>query len=155
MNFRKYFILTTMTFTLSFNGHSSVTVSSSLILPKMIEENPPSKKEQMLQQMKWFVSLTPAAYGKLRGKKLNFFEKISFRLNQHRVKQMLKQYIYGEGPTTLQKISWCFKGLILGPIALILGYIFLRDEERELLKWIWFGFAGWCIILAIILLASA
>lgn len=64
---------------------------------------------------------------------------------------MLKHYSYGDSPTVLQKISWLLKGILLGPIALLIGYLFLKDEERKLIKWIWFGFAGWLIILGIIL----
>ncbi len=152
MKLTKAFILTLLTFTLSVNGNSSITALSNPVSPGTIQETLPGKKEKMIEQMRWFAGLTMKEYEKLRGKKLNFFERVSFRLNQHRVKQMLKDYSYGDEPTTLQKISWLVKGLILGPIALILGYIFLRDEQRELLKWIWFGFAGWCILVAIILL---
>ena len=149
MNFKKFFIPLAMTFVLSTHGYSAVIASSNLVSPEKIETPLPGKNEQILQQMRWFAGLTAKDYGKIRGKKLNFFERLSFKLNQHRVRQMLKDY--GDEPTVFQKISWCFKGLILGPIALLLGYIFMRDEQRELLKWIWFGFAGWCIILALLL----
>jgi hypothetical protein len=104
-----------------------------------------------IAQMKLFLSLTPATYGKLRGRKLHLPERIAFRLTQRRMKKMLTMYD-GDGPDTLQKISWFFKGLILGPIALILGYLLLKDDERELIKWIWFGFIGFAAILALLLL---
>jgi hypothetical protein len=65
---------------------------------------------------------------------------------------MLKQYDYGDGPNTLSKISWLLKGLLLGPIALLIGYLFLKDDDRELIKWIWFGIAGFAILVAAILL---
>ena len=106
-----------------------------------------------LQQMQFFAKMTMADYEKLHGSKLNFFEKLSFKLSQRRANKMLKHYNDGDSPTTLQKISWLFKGILLGPIALLIGYIFLKDEERELIKWIWFGFAGWLVILGIILFA--
>lgn len=66
---------------------------------------------------------------------------------------MLNQYDYGE-VGTFQKINWLVKGLVLGPIVVLLGYLFLQDEERELIKWAWFGFAGWVIIVAAILLVA-
>ncbi|HSN09946.1 MAG TPA: hypothetical protein VLS85_12980, partial [Hanamia sp.] len=93
--------------------------------------------------------MTPAEYGKLRGKQLNFLERISFRLSQHRMKHMLKNYEYGDGPGTLQKISWLIKGLLFGPLALIIGYLFLKDDDRELIKWIWFGFIGFAAFVAL------
>jgi hypothetical protein len=68
------------------------------------------------------------------------------------MKKMLKHYEFGDEPTTLQKISWLLKGLLFGPIALLIGYLFFKDEERELIKWIWFGFAGFTIIVVALLL---
>ena len=105
-----------------------------------------------IAQMKFFVGLTPEQYGNLKGKKLNLLEKMAFKVSQKRMKKMLQHYDYGDEPTTLSKISWLLKGLILGPIALLLGYLFLRDEERELIKWIWFGFAGFTAIVVALLL---
>ena len=113
-----------------------------------------SEKEQYrLLQMQRYVAMTPGEYEKYRGKNLNFLERISFKLSQHRMRQLLEHYSYGDGPTTLQKISWLLKGLLFGPLALIIGYIFLKDEERELIKWIWFGFVGFVAILVVTLLA--
>ena len=109
-----------------------------------------SKDNWRISQMRFYASLSLKDYEKLRGKKLNFVEKQLFKISQHRMKKMLKAY-EGDGPTTIQKISWLLKGLLLGPIALILGYIFLKDEERELIKWIWFGFIGFVAIVIAIL----
>ena len=119
-----------------------------------ISANPKSSKQQTMQaKMKVFASLTLENYEKIKGRKLNFFERLSFRISQRRVKTLLKHNDYGDEPGILQKISWLFKGILLGPIALLIGYIFLKDEERELIKWIWFGCIGFVAILAIILLA--
>ncbi len=113
-----------------------------------------SAKDQVrIAQMRVFVNMTVEQYGKLRGKKLNFFERLSFRASQRRMKLMLKAYDDGDGPGTLEKISWLIKGLLFGPLALIVGYIFLKDDERELIKWIWFGFIGFAAIAVIILLS--
>jgi hypothetical protein len=114
----------------------------------------PAKIDQLrIAKMKSFIGLTADEYGKLRGKKLNFLERLSFKASQRRMRQMLKHYEYGDGPTILQKISWLIKGLLLGPIALLIGYLFLKDDDRELIKWIWFGFAGFAVIVAIFLLS--
>jgi hypothetical protein len=122
-------------------------------LPEPVASSHLSQKDKIrIAQMKQFISLTPEQYGKLSGHKLNFLERFSFNISQHRMKKMLKQYDYGDGPNTLSKISWLLKGLLLGPIALILGYLFLKDDDRELIKWIWFGIAGFAILVAAILL---
>lgn len=111
------------------------------------------KEQMMVMQMRRFDQMSLADYEKLKGKKLNFFQRLSFRLNKRRVHTLLKAYDDGDSPTTLSKISWLLKGLLLGPLALIFGYIFLQDDDRELIKWIWFGFAGFAIIVALILLS--
>ena len=43
------------------------------------------KDRLMVAQMKAFMNMTGEQYGKLRGKRLNFFERISFRLSRHRM----------------------------------------------------------------------
>lgn len=110
-----------------------------------------SKQDVMITKMRILANLSIAQYSALHGKKLNAFEKLSFRLSQKRMKMMLKKYDYGE-VGTLQKISWLLKGLLLGPIAVAIAYIFLQDEERELIKWTWFGFAGFAAVILGILL---
>ena len=127
-------------------ANSKPVLSNSDVL-----NTPPSKEMLQVAKMRWFASLSTEQYSKLRGKKLNLMERWSFHLSQNRMKKMLKHYDYGE-ISTLQKISWLLKGLLLGPIAIALAYIFLRDEERELIKWTWFGFAALAVTAGIILL---
>ncbi len=107
--------------------------------------------QQRLSQLKLYCSLSVKDYEKLRGKKLNFFGRQMFKLTQHRMRRVLKAYSYGDGPTTLEKISWLCKGILLGPIAVLLAYIFLKDEERELIKWAWFGCIGFAVLLVLVL----
>ena len=147
------FVIATI-FALNFIGNPSFAISPTLSANKESADNTHLSNEDQFRiaQMRVFVNMTAEQYGKLRGKKLNFFERISFRLSQHRMRHMLRSYDYGDGPGTLEKISWLIKGLILGPIALIIGYIILKDDERELIKWIWFGFIGFSAIVVIVLL---
>lgn len=117
------------------------------------DKNPNLKKELRLAQLKLYTSLSVQEYEKLRGKKLNFFQKLSFKLSQRRMKNVLKAYSYGDGPSVFQKIGWLCKGILLGPLAVILAYAFLKDEERELIKWAWFGCIGFAAIVIILLAA--
>ncbi len=128
------------------------TIPLSSITEPTANSSLPKKDQIRLAQMRQFISMSPDEYGKLSGHKLNFLERFSFKISQHRMKKMLKRYEYGDGPNTLSKISWLLKGLILGPIALLIGYLFLKDDDRELIKWIWFGFAGFSIIVVALLL---
>jgi hypothetical protein len=125
---------------------------SNLVSNPSAAMHPPSKEMLQVAKMRWFASLSLDQYSKVRGKKLNFMERLSFHLSQNRMKKMLKHYDYGE-VTTLQKISWLLKGLLLGPIAVLLAYIFAGEDEREIITWAWIGFAGFAVILTIILLS--
>jgi hypothetical protein len=130
---------------------SSPTVNTTLPINSYSLGNPVPSRSERIAQMKRIVSMTVQEYGKWRGKKLNFFERLSFKISQHRMKQLLKYYDFGE-PTTLQKIAWLLKGLLLGPIALLLVYLFASDDERDLIKWVWFGFAGWVVWVTIVVI---
>lgn len=107
--------------------------------------------QQRLSQLKFYCSLSIKDYEKLKGKKLNFFSRQAFKLTQHRMRKILKAYSYGDGPTTLEKIGWLCKGILLGPIAVLMAYIFLKDEDRELIKWAWFGCIGFAVLLVLVL----
>ncbi len=148
-------LLIVCTFRLTFTTKASFIISTGATstASTSFARLPSDTREQIeVLQMRHFAKLTIPDYEKLTGKKLNIFQRLSFRLTKHRINNMLKAYDYGDGPTTLEKISWFIKGLILGPIALILGYIFLHDQDRALIKWIWFGFAGFVIIIGVIFL---
>jgi hypothetical protein len=146
-----YCLLTIVLLTFTVQQAYSASITSQTKNTAALSTLAPAEQSLRVAQMKMFTNLTITQYEKLSGKKLNFFGRLSFRMSQNRMKKMLKRYDYGE-VSTLQKISWLLKGLLLGPIAVLLAYIFLHDEEAELIKWTWFGFAGWAIIVGIILL---
>lgn len=149
----KTFICILSILLLSMNAQSATwALRVSLPQTNVIDKGPArSSSEQFrIAQMKKFVDLSVSDYQKLKGKKMNFLEKASFKLSQKRMKKMLTQYAYGE-VSTLQKIGWLLRGLILGPIAVLLAYLFTTEDDRELIKWAWFGFAGWAILLVVIL----
>ena len=139
---------------LSLNTKASFINLSSITPKTNSVGNPRLTPTEQLRvfQMQRFAKMTLSDYEALKGRNLNYFEKLSFKLSQHRITKMLKHYENGDGPTTLSKISWFIKGLLFGPLALIFGYIFLKDDDRQLIKWIWFGFAGFLITLGIIFL---
>ena len=142
-------VLLSLILSLTVRPVHAASVSAVVSNPAVLN-SPPSKEMLRLAKMKWFAGLTIEDYSRLKGKKLNFMERLSFRLSQNRVKKMLKRYDYGD-VTVLQKISMLLKGLLLGPIAVLLAYLFVGEDERELIKWVWFGFAGFVAIIAVIL----
>ena len=104
-----------------------------------------SKKQQQLMFMKWFVELSPAAYGKMRGKKLNLFEKLSFSITQYRMKQQLKARRSNDS----EGVNWggLALGFFLGPLGVIGAYLFSKDNN--LIKWSWIGCGFWIAIFLI------
>jgi hypothetical protein len=108
---------------------------------------PLSKKQQQLAAMKWFVNLTPTEYGNLRGKKLNFFEKASFKLTQYRMKQQLKHASSDDG----SGVNWggLALGFFLGLLGVLGAYIFSSDSN--FIKWTWIGLAIWVVLVILII----
>ena len=102
----------------------------------------------------------------ISGKHLNFFDRLIFKASQKKLKhsfnhdgtlnnKRLMKYMTDDSEvTTLDKIGWLVKGLILGPLAVIFAYLLLKDDRRELIKWSWFGFIGFIIIGVLVILAS-
>lgn len=154
MHFPKLFLSLLVLFVLTATNLTAAASEGHSLLPvELVNKSPITvKKQMMIAQMKVFAALSSKEYEKIVGHNLNFLEKFSFKTSQHRVKKMLVQYQNGDEPSTLSKISWLLKGLLLGPLALLLGYIFLKDDDRALIKWIWFGFAGFAVIAVIFLL---
>lgn len=140
---QKSFLLIALFISLSLSVPASVPCSYFPHKPV-----PAAVSNARLMQMRLYANLSIKDYEKFRGKKINMVERFLFKTSHHRMKKMLKSYDRDGAVTTLQKISWLLKGIVLGPIALLLGYLLLKGEDRELIKWIWFGFADWAIILA-------
>ena len=113
-------------------------------------------REALMQiaQLKQFAGMTLKQYEIARGQKLNFIERFAFHAAQHRAKHLLKKDAYGDDFTFFQKLTWFGKGFVLGPIGLLLGYLILQDEERELIKWIWYGFAALIVTLLVVALVT-
>jgi hypothetical protein len=108
-----------------------------------------NKKIARIAQMRDFVKLSVADYEQMKGRKLTRVEKRFFKYNQKMVKQRLQ--IYDGDITGLMKLSWFLRGMVLGPIAILLAYLLLDEDERSvLLKWTWFGFGALVILVGVL-----
>ena len=132
---------------MSFSTLASNPFSSSSATPATTKDGVPiaSKKQQQLALMKYFVNLSAREYGNMRGKKLNFFERLSFKAAQHRMKQQLK----AAGSSESEGVNWAgfALGAVLGLLGVLGAYIF--SDDKNLIKWTWIGCGIW-IVLALI-----
>ncbi len=103
-----------------------------------------------------FLSLTPKKYAELTGKKLTLSQKISLKMAQARVKKLAKKnkdlqvMSFAQGiDTTDFSIGGFILGLLLGVIGVLIAYLI---GDQAVIKWSWFGFAVWGIIVLLALI---
>jgi hypothetical protein len=104
-------------------------------------------------------------YEKLSGKHLNFFEKMSFKAGQKKLRNSiaadgtvtntkLLKAMSNADPGTGFNIGWFALGLFLGIIGVILSYVINGDQavKKNRQKWAWIGFGVVVVIILISLL---
>jgi hypothetical protein len=102
----------------------------------------------------------------LTGRKMNFAEKISFKVSQKK----LRKSIASDGTVESKKLQKLFEkrdgetgfhlggfalGLLLGIIGVLIAYLIKDDYKRNRVKWAWIVWAIWLGIFLIILAAGA
>jgi hypothetical protein len=94
-----------------------------------------------------FVKLSAKDYTALTGKKLNFFQRLSFNLTRVKMKHDLKKnpdlkvtdYINGDGRTFQIDLLWLLLGTITGPIGVLIAYVAKVEPYKRTSAWIGFG----------------
>jgi hypothetical protein len=98
-------------------------------------------------QVSEFVKLSAKEYSALTGKKLNFFQKLSFNVTKAKMKRDLKKnpdlklsnYINADGNTTFQiDVLWLFLGFLVG-IGVVAAYLTKQEKYKITSAWIGFG----------------
>jgi hypothetical protein len=86
-----------------------------------------TQMEKRVAFMRWFVKLSPGEYGELAGKQLNFFERMTFRSTQNKMKRQLRS----DATEDSEGVNW--GGLALGFVWSIIGvagaYVFVKDKN--------------------------
>jgi len=107
-----------------------------------------------------FLTLTPKKYQELTGKKMNLFQKMEFKMIQHKVKKMVNR---GEVVTMADvkdkfddigsmNVLGFLLGLVLGPVGVVIALILKETGNvgSDVLTWSLYGLLVW---LAIVLVA--
>ena len=124
---------------------TTVTNSFSLAEKKAIKSDPGLPYYFSVQE---FLSLTPEKYKQLTGKKLSFFQRISLRLQQQKIKRSLRK----KEPAVLSDFD--ATGFVLGLFISVLGIgISYLIDYKETKKWAWIGagVSGIFILIALLL----
>jgi hypothetical protein len=98
-------------------------------------------------QVSEFVKLSVSDYTKLTGKKLNFLQKLSFKVTKMKMKHVLKKdpsiritdYIDGNGTTFQVDILWLILGLLLPVVGVLIAYLTKQESYKITSAWIGFG----------------
>jgi hypothetical protein len=108
-----------------------------------------------LEQLSW---IKIKDFEKITGKKMKFFEKISFRIAQ----KQLRNSINRDGTINNKKIKKLFAkggegasgfhaggfalGLFLSLIGVLIAYLIKDEYESNRKTWAWVGFAAWLVL---------
>jgi hypothetical protein len=101
-------------------------------------------------------------YGVFTTRKFNFFERLVARVMQIKLRKRLS----GKGAikkNELEKLLFIadrsrsgfhaggfILGLLLGPVGVLISYLFKDEHKRRRIKWSWLGFAVWVAIILFI-----
>lgn len=102
-----------------------------------------------------------ADYEKLSGRHLNFFQRLSFKIGQRKIrnsiasdgtisnKNLLKAMADGDNKSSGFDIAGLALGLFLPVIGVLIAYLIGGDEavKRRRVKWVWIGFGIFLAVL--------
>ena len=115
-----------------------------------------------------FSKLKPAEYEKLANVKLNFFDRIAYKIAMKKLKKSIDK----DGTINNKKVAGMFTakpvdgdsgfhlggfalGFLLGLIGVLIAYVAFNDDNKSnRVKWSWLGLAA-AVVLSIILFAVA
>ncbi len=99
-------------------------------------------------------------FEKLRGEKMNFFDRITFKAAQKKVSdninndgtinnKKLNKFLSKSGETGFHLGGFAL-GFLLGLIGILIAYLIKDDYKRNRVKWSWIGFGIYLVIFIII-----
>jgi hypothetical protein len=157
------FLLTSLLFITSSFGTSSV------LSPKKIKASelylPIDKTGKKISLME-LSTIGVSDLQTLIGKKMNFAEKVSFKITQKRLRnsinpdgtiesRRLQKFFQKRGGETGFHFGGFALGFFLGLIGILIAYLIKDDYKQNRVKWAWIGFGIGVVISLIIALSTA
>lgn len=126
-------------------------------VPGLTEDNVAKKEENVLTKalqeralMEKVVKMSVKDYEALRGKKMNFTDRLTFKIVKARFAKKLG--MGGDYDSEGFRFGGFILGFLLGLIGVLGAYIFSKD--RNFRKWTWIGWGAFVAIYLVILLAA-
>ena len=114
---------------------------------------PPSLNERLITE---FLAMTPKKYTEISGKKMSLPEKISLKLAQRKVRNMLrkgKEVDLLSVKKRMDTSNFSIIGFLLGLILSLIGVLFAYlTHDDTVIRWAWIGAGVGAIIILISLL---
>lgn len=112
-----------------------------------------------------FSQMKASRFEDLTGKKLNAFNRLGFKLAQHKLRKSihsdgtidskkLQKFAQKSDGTTGFHLGGFALGFLLGLIGVIIAYVIKDEKKRNRVKWAWIGFATYVVLYIIILAAT-
>jgi hypothetical protein len=129
---------------------------NAFVAPASMPAADPKPSPFATMTVKDFLELTPKKYQELTGQKMKFSQKVSLKIAQAKVKKMAKKnpnmniMPFTKGIDTSDfSIGGFVLGLLLGVIGVLIAYLI---GDQQVIKWSWYGFAVWGIIVLLAIL---
>lgn len=137
----------------SIYAFSGVNIASGFsVIKPAVDPEPTSTSALKYLKASEFVKLSAKEFSDLTGKKLNIFQRMSFKLTKMKMKHDLKKnpdlkvtdYINGDDTTFRIDALWLILGILIGPIGVLLAYVTKQEKYKITSSWI--GFAVWLLL---------
>jgi len=103
-------------------------------------------------------------FEKLRGKKLDFFDRLSFKAAQKKVRsginhdgtisnKRVENFLNQRSGETGFHIGGFALGFFLGAIGIVIAYVLNDDYKRNRVKWAWIGFGTFLVLYIALIVA--
>jgi hypothetical protein len=144
---------------------------SFIVSPKIDEKKSLNAKEIMIPIGKTgnkislleFSKLKPNEYEKLAKVKLNFFDRVKYKMAMKKLKKSIAE----DGTITNKKVAKAFAdkgtdgssiggfalGFLVGLIGVLIAYLINDDKKSNRVKWAWIGFGVILVIYLLVFLA--